>query len=172
MDETTENLDSEMEEMNEEVEETSEDATEETQTDEEKEALKAKVAELESKNKQLFERAKKNPKEPSQDLSSKDILYLAKVDVHEDDMDEVLDWAKFKKIGVKEAYESLKGVLDVKAEQRKTANASQTNAGQRGGNKVTGTQILDGVRAGRFPEDDAGIAALVAAEMAQKQAKD
>lgn len=134
----------------------------------------AKVDELEEKNKKLFERAKKAETKPTQkegELSNKDILYLAKAEIHEDDMDEVLDWAKFKKISVKEAHESLKGTLEQRNEQRKTALASQTNAGQRGGNKTTPSQILESAKAGRFPEDDAGIAALVAAEIAQKTGK-
>ncbi len=134
----------------------------------------AKAKELEEKNKQLFERLKKNEtKTPSKEpeLSNKDILYLAKANVHEDDIDEVLDWAKFKKVSVKEAHESLKSVLSVRAEERKTAQATHTTTASRGGAKVDAAQLVANASQGKLPEDDAGIAALVAAEMAVKTQK-
>ena len=163
-----------------EVQETTD--TEETEQNDELSAdaiaeLKAK-AEVSSQN---FERAKKAEEElkalklkaPSKEngLDNKDILYLAKADIHEDDMDEVLEYAKFKKLPVKEAHKLLEDMLSVRSEQRKTAQASNTGASQRGASKVDGSTLIQNASKGRLPEDDAGIEALVAAEMAQKTQK-
>jgi hypothetical protein len=154
-----------------EVLETTEKVAEETtETPEELTAeqiaeLKAKAAkadELEKKNKQLFERAKKaeTEKAPLQEegLSNRDVLYLAKADVHEDDVDEVLDWAKFKKISVAYAHKQLKATLDVRAEQRKSASASHTKGGARGTSKTTGEDLLrKAERTGEVPETAEGM---------------
>ncbi len=65
----------------------------------------------------------------------------------------------------------MKDVLAVRDEQRKTANASVTGPSNRGGSKIDGATLLSEASKGKLPEDQAGIDALVAAEMAQKQAK-
>ena len=157
-----------------EVLETTETGEETVQTpDAEKEQLKRDKAELELKNKQLFERAKKAEGKEAKDdgLSSKDVIFLAKHDIHEEDVEEVTELASLKKISVAEAYNYLKPVLDVREEQRRTANATQVKGGQRGVTKVTDEQILSKASAGQLPEDDAGIAALVEAEINQKARK-
>lgn len=137
-------------------------------------AKAAKADELEEKNKQLFERVKKGEqKVPSKDseIANKDILYLAKADINEDDVNEILEWSKFKKVSVKEAHEALKPMLSVRNEQRKTAAATNTNTSARGGSKIDGATLLQNASAGKLPDDDAGIAALVAAEMEAKTRK-
>jgi hypothetical protein len=130
----------------------------------------AKADELEQKNKQLFERLKKQPEpkpkpEPAQDgLSTRDVVYLAKADIHDDDVDEVLDYAKLKGISVGKAHEYLKPVLDVRKEQRTTASAANTGPARRGASKATAEALLDNARAGKLPESDDDIARLVAAQ--------
>lgn len=116
------------------------------------------------------EKAGKTPKE-TENLDNKDIVYLAKADIHEEDTDEVLDFAKIKKISVREAHEYLKPVLAVRDEQRKTALATNTTTSQRGGSKIDGSTLLQNASKGKLPEDEAGIEALVAAEIAQKTRK-
>lgn len=156
--------------------ETTEEETEQLSAEQIAE-LKEKAAErdeLVEKNKQLFERVKKGEqKVPSKEteIANKDILYLAKADINEDDVNEVLEWAKFKKVSVKEAHEALKPILQVRAEQRKTAEAAHTGTSTRGGNKLDGEQLLRNASTGKLPQDDAGIEALVAAEIAAKTRK-
>ena len=125
------------------------ETSEPTPTPEEIAGWKAKAAEadeLASKNKQLFERLEKAkaqaPSKTTGELSSKDILFLAQNPVHEEDIDTVLDWAKFKKIPVTEAYKQMKSVLDVNAETRKSAEAINTKGGARGTAKVSPADLL------------------------------
>lgn len=105
-------------------------------------------------------------------LSNKDILFLAKADIHEDDMDEVLDWAKFKKVAVSEAYKQMKDVLDVRTEQRKTAQATQTRGGARGASKVSGEDLLSKAeKTGEVPTTDEGMSELFLARQARRHGK-
>lgn len=157
------------------VEETTEN-TEEKLSPEELKTLRekaAKVDDLEEKNKQLYERTKKaEAKAPLQTdgLSSKDVLFLAKADVHADDIDEVLDWAKFKKVSVADAYKQLKGVLDVKAEHRRTAQITQTDGGRRGTTKVTGEDLLrKAEESGEVPDTVEGMRQMSQARLARRK---
>ena len=75
-------------------------------------------------------------------LSQNDVLYLAKAEIHEDDMAEVVDYAKLKKISVKDAHAFMKPILDVHAEERRTANATDTRRGARGSSQVSGADLL------------------------------
>src|SRR3990167_9936467 len=180
--ENIENLDSSNEEL-------SEESAQETSPE---------IEALKEQNKQLFARAKKaegftlkdgkwvkelklepklEPKpevkkepEAGQGLSSKDILYLAKADVKEDEIDTVLEWAKFKNISVKDAHGELKGVLETKAEKRRSAQVTQTK-GARGAFAPTAEDLLSQASQGQLPETDEGIEALAVAEMARKIAQ-
>ena len=139
------------------------------------------VEALKETNKQLYERAKKaetalkevkaqKPVEKAEvksELSNKDFLYLAKADVHEDDVDIVLEWAKFKGVDVKQAHKDMKPILDTKAEERKSAQATQTK-GSRGASKPTHDEVLSQASQGNLPEKDADIESLAAARMASK----
>lgn len=158
-------------------EEVAEETTEENSelTAEQIAELKAKAAkadELEGKNKQLFERLKKaetKPDHSKSDLSQTDVLYLAKADIHEEDIQEVLDWAKFKGVNIREAHKQLKDTLAVREEQRKTAAASHTKGGQRGTSKVSGDDILRKAETtGEVPDSNEGLNKLFEARMAQR----
>lgn len=108
------------------------------------------VATLKEQNKKLFARAKKaegfefkdgkwvkpvvdkKPEtkvEPSQELSAKDALLLAKANVDLEDVDEVIDFAKYRKITIAEALQNntLRAILTDSQEKRKTALATQTS---------------------------------------------
>ena len=177
MEEEIENLDSQIEEGDNSVQE-------ESQVD---------VEALKEQNKQLFARAKKAEgftlkegkwvKEPKpepkkeipeakgqENLANKDILYFAKADIHEDDIDTVLDWARFKNIGVKEAHSELKAVLATKAEERKSAQVTQTR-GSRGSTTPTAQDLIARAHKGVLPEKDEDIEALAAGEMALRIAE-
>ena len=100
-------------------------------------------------------------------LANKDILYFAKADIHEDDIDTVLEWAKFKNIGVKEAHAELKAVLSTKEEERRSAQVTQTR-GARGSTAPTAQDLIAKARKGNLPEKDEDIEALAEAEMQMK----
>jgi hypothetical protein len=88
------------------------------------------------------------------DLSPKDIFALNKADVHEDDLDEILEFAEFKKITVAEALKSgtLKAILSDRAETRKTAAATSKKNVRPGNKKLSSDQILEQAKAGNIPE--------------------
>ena len=150
------------------------EAADEAPTAEEIAELRTKAAkadELEAKNKQLYERAKKaetatkaEPQASQNGLSTKDVVYLAKADIHDDDVDEVLDYAKLKGISVGKAHEFLKPILAVRTEQRATASAANTSSVRRGASKATGETLLENAKAGKLPDSDDDIARLVAAQ--------
>lgn len=136
-----------------------------------------KRADLADNYKKRAEKAEKEakaskPKAPSQDdLSSRDVLYLAKADIHEDDLQEVLDTAKQKGITMSDAHKYLKPILDVRQQERTTALATQTGRGMRGANKTSGEDLLrKAERTGEVPTDDAGLRALAEARLARKKA--
>lgn len=156
---------------------TSEEQTETTEpqvetTEETPEELKerlAKAEELANNYKTRAEKAEAKAKEtkPKQDgLSTSDVIFLAKTDIHEDNLDEVIEWAKFKKVPVSEAYKQLKPKLDVEAEIRRTQQATQTKGSPRGTNKVTGEELLaQAQRTGEIPDDAEGMQALFQARL-------
>ena len=153
---------------------------------------------LKEQNKKLFARAKKaegftlkedgkwvkepkketkpepkreNPEAKVQEgLTNKDILYFAKADIHEDDIDTVLEWSKFKNISVKEAHNELKAVLATKSEERRSAQATQIR-GARGATASTAQDLISNARKGILSEKDEDIEALAMAEMALKIAE-
>lgn len=143
------------------------------ETPEEKIArLESANAELDEKNKKLYARTKEaesTVKSAKNDLSNKDLLFLAKTDLVEEDVDEVLEWSKFKKIPVAEAYKQLKPKLDVAAEQRKTAQAVQTGS-PRGTIKNTGADILKKAEStGEVPETSEGMTAMLQARLDRRR---
>lgn len=81
---------------------------------------------------------------PSQ-LSVKDIKALQ--DVHEEDVDDILDYAKFKKITIAEAKNAptIKSLLKVRQEERKTAEATSVTTQKRGSSANTAEVLLNRV---------------------------
>lgn len=142
------------------------------QTDEEREELQRKIAELEKKNRQLFERAKKQEvkrEEPA--LSAKDLLALQGASVSEDDLDEVIDFARYKKVSISEALktQTLKTILAERAEERRTAQATETKS-PRGIAKQTGEDLLRKAEAtGEVPLTQKGLEDLVMARLMRKK---
>lgn len=129
--------------------------------------------ELEKKNKQLFERAKQSEakaKEAQGSLSAEDIVALR--DVHEDDIPTLQKWAKNEGISLAEARKDkdLQIILNARAEERRTAAATQTTGGSRGAKKPSGEDLLDkAIRTNELPDDDEGMAAIAAARQHKKK---
>lgn len=156
------------------VPETTEESTPEVEEEETLESVKDKLAKAQeiAENQRIrAEKAEKKSKENpmgTPDLSTKDVLFLAKADIHEDDMDDVLEWAKFKKVPVSEAYKQLKGTLEARKEERKTAEVANIATTRRSAPKVDGTAILERAKAGSLPDDDESIAKLMEARLRNK----
>lgn len=166
-----ENLDSTNEEasneefVDEAVEDASDEATEETDTSvskEEYEKLKKEKDELyiQLKKAKAAKEQSKAEAPTRGELSTKDVLYLAKADIHEDDMDEVLDWSKFKKVSVNEAHKQLKGVLRERDEERKTASATNTGTARRASSKISDDALTEKASKGELPDSEDEMARL------------
>lgn len=150
------------------------------------------VESLTEKNKQLFARAKraegfelkdgkwvkkaniakKPDAAPSQNtLTPEDTVAFMNAKIHEDDVNEVIEWAKFKKISIKEALKSpiLKATLAEKTEHRATAAAANVGKGRKGSTQATGEELLSKTRrTGELPGTDEGIEKLVEARRPSK----
>lgn len=142
--------------------------------------LRRKAAErddFETKNKQLYERAKKaETKAPSNDsdLSPRDVVLLMENKVAAEDIDDVVQAAAILKKPLAEALKSnvVRTLLAEKAEERRTANATQTRTTARGSSKVSGEELLAKAEStGEVPDTDEGMAALVAARQARNNRK-
>lgn len=143
------------------------------QVDEEKESMKARLEELEKKNKQLYERVKKaesSSKKNDDAISNKDLLYLAKADIPAEDVDEVVTYAKKMGVDIQTAHQFYSPILKERAEERKTAAATQTR-GARGTAKTTPEDLLQRVERGQdFNPTDDNLRALAEARMARRTA--
>lgn len=98
-------------------------------------------------------------------LSSVDTIALTRADVPTEDIQIVIDYAKFKGISIQEALASsvVKAELAEKAEER-TVEEAQAGGGQRrGAPKREGDALLEDARQGNLPDTDEGIAELTRA---------
>lgn len=133
--------------------------------------IRAEKAEAELKKLKKPEPAKEEKETPKNDgMSLKDIRALQ--DVADEDVDEVLDFAKYKGISVAEAKASpvVQTLLKTRTEERATANASSTGNSKKGSKRNSGTELLKNFKQGKAPESDADIAKLVEAEFRAKRA--
>lgn len=142
-------------------------AEEETEEEVDWKAKAEKAEELANNYKARAEKAEKKAKSvkaeaPTSSLSTVDILALSKANIEPEDIDEVLEWANFKKISVVEALNSsvLKATLAEKSEQRKSAQAVNTGATRRGTSSVSDDRLLADAEKGIMPDSEADIARL------------
>lgn len=100
--------------------------------------------------------AKQKPTETQKQSDSViDNATLARIyDVPEEDFDEVVDMAKFKKISIAEALKlgSVKAILSEKAEFRKTAQLSNTGASRKSTTTVSDETLIANASKGIIPE--------------------
>lgn len=87
-------------------------------------------------------------------LSSIDTIAIMRANVHTDDIDEVVEYAKFKRISVPEALKStvIRGLLSEKEEFRKSEEVANTSSSRRVVNKVTPDALLKNLSKGEVPE--------------------
>lgn len=123
-------------------------------------AKATKAEELANNYKIRAEKAEKIAKQKTSETSKQadnaiDNATLARIyNIPEEDFDEVLDMAKFKKISLAEALKltSVKAILAEKAEFRKTAEVSNTGSSRRSPNTVSDDTLLANVSKGIIPE--------------------
>ena len=150
------------ENLNSETEDTEADEVDVEALQEQNKKLFARAKEAEAK---LKEKAKVLPKEapkeePKEDkerkLSDSDIITLAKANIHDDDLPEVLDYARFKNMTVAQALKSpvIQSTLSTRAEERKTAEATQTRVTKKGAKTDNTADLTRKVlEKGEFPEN-------------------
>ena len=126
-----------------------------TKLEEEKENQKKRAEKAEQKNK-----VTKQPNEGT--LSAKDLIALAKADIADEDFDEVLEYAKFKKVSIADALNSsvIKATLAEKTELRKSAGAVNTGAGRRAGVNISDEKLYADSKLGILPDSDADMERL------------
>ena len=129
------------------------------------------------KHREDAERLRTNPPKPAEvkepEFSPKDYLALIEAKVTSEDYEEVLRVAKVLGKPVSEALKdtTLKTILATRAEERATANATQTK-GARGAAPTTGESLLqEAEQKEMVPDDDAGIQKLAEARIAARQKK-
>lgn len=158
------------------------DLSEETTESESVEELKKKINTLEAQKNHWKEKANKTKDEKSEvksqskpeaesvSISAKDALLMAKFDIDIEDVDEVVDFANYRKVSIAEALKNptLKAIIKDRQEERQTAAATQTR-GPRVSPRMSDEAMLDRARQGQVPETD--IDKLTSARMAGKLKK-
>lgn len=142
------------------------DVIEETTTQDENvdvEEVKSKLAkaeELANNYKIRAEKAERLAKETKQikpevkqvsNVSTQDVMALMKANVQEEDIPEIEDYAKFKKISISEALKSntIKTFLAESQEKRNTSNATNTGNAKRSPAKITDNEIIEKAQKGQ-----------------------
>ena len=143
--------------INEEEEEVEvEEEVEDIEEDDKSLALEKKVKELEAQKLHWKKKATQPKKEEakSDGLSQKDLYALMNNKVHEDDVDDVAEYAKLKNIDIKEALQSnvIKTILREKAEERKTQEVSNTGTTRKTKTEVDADTLIAKARKGEGSE--------------------
>lgn len=96
-------------------------------------------------------------------LSVAETIALSKANVEPDDIEDIIEYAKFKKISVMDALKSpvMKATLAEKAELRKSAAAVSTGGGRRAGSgAISDERLLADAQKGILPENETDMARL------------
>lgn len=102
-------------------------------------------------------------KSATEGLSSNDVIAVINAKIPQEDIADVADYAKFKKISVAEALNDsvVKLMLADKAEQRKIAEGTATGDGKkRGSSKLSDEALLANASKGILPESDEDMSRL------------
>lgn len=170
-DENKEGAPQAQEEVTPEVTTETEEVTEEAEesTEELRERL-AKAEELANNYKTRAEKAertsKAKPPVTAESLNSKDLVAIMNAKVPEEDIDEVVEYAKYRKTSVGEILKDpiMKATLDLRAEERNTAAAANTTSGRRGSQRIPDDVLLHNASQGKMPDSPTEIARLMKAK--------
>lgn len=94
----------------------------------------------------------------------RDIIYITKADIHEDDIEAVSTYASKNDMSMREAHNYLKPIFDINNEKRKTAEATNIGSARKGATKLTGEALLAKAAKGEFPDSPEDLRRLVEAE--------
>lgn len=143
---------------------------------EEEKQSRLKAEEVAENQKIRAEKAEKKAKdvriEAKADLSSRDTIAIINARVHEDDVDEVLDYAKYKKISIAEALKSsfIKTSLAEKEELRNTAEATNTGRTRSGNSKQSGDALLSKAKkTGELPDREEDLDTMLESRYTKKK---
>ncbi len=105
-------------------------------------------------------RVEKKSSVKPQGMTPADVFVLVKANVPEEDIEDVTEYATFKKISIKEALQTnfVKSLLSDKAEERATAEATHTGSARRSLSKKSTANILDDASRGVLPDDPTQLA--------------
>jgi hypothetical protein len=158
--------------------ENTEETVEETQEEsvEEIKARLAKAEELATNYKVRAEKAEKLAKtvkpetKQESNVSTKDLYALSKANVAEEDISEIEEYAKFKRISISEALKSptMKAILKEKEENRTVNNASNVGTVRRSSSKVSDDVLMDKASRNELPENESDITRLIKARKGLK----
>lgn len=162
-------------------EETTDESGVNSDESEDTEFLKKKIATLEAQKNHWKQKAtkpetkvteKKETVAKSNDsLPIEDTIALHRSNIHEDDISEVLRYAKFQGISVREALKSnvVKSLLATKEESRRVAEATNTGASRRTSAKSSEESLLSKAEKGELPSSDEDIKRLAEARFLSKK---
>ena len=128
----------------------------------ENQKIRAEKAERELKK---FRESKPEKKqEETQGISQKDLIALFRADVHEDDIDDIVDYAKYKNIPVSDALKSsvIKTLLCEKKEERASAQATSTKNKGVGVKASSGNELFEKAKqTGEMPDNKEDLKKLI-----------
>ena len=92
--------------------------------------------------------------EDSNNLSSVDTIAIIKANIHEDDIEEVVKVSKILGKSISETLKdaTFKTILNTREEERKTAEAANTNTAKPGIKQVSGDELKQNLSKGQVPE--------------------
>jgi len=103
------------------------------------------------------------------DISTRDVLYIAKADIPAEDLDDVLTYSKKMGVSVQEAHEFYKPILKERQEERVTASATETKSPRAGIRQQSGEDLLrKAERTNALPDTDEGLTAIFEARRARQ----
>ena len=134
---------------------------------------KVRAEKAEALAKQLKKPEEKEAPKTSEksEYSLQDIRALQ--DVHDDDVDEVVEFARFKGISITEAKKSLtvQNLLNAKKEERKTAEATNVGGSRKGSSKASAEEIHEKAMSGQVPESDEDMKKMIEHRFTPKELK-
>jgi len=108
------------------------------------------------------EKAEEKPNKPTttakkdddSNLSSVDTIAIIKANIHEDDIEEVIKASKILGKSISETLKdaTMRSILNTREEERKTAEAANTNTAKPGTKQVTGDELKQNLSKGQVPE--------------------
>ena len=104
-------------------------------------------------------------------MSTTDLYALMNAKVAEEDIQEVQEYASFKRISVAEALKSpaLKSILALAKEERDVAGATNTGPTRRQVSTQTSDSLLEDATKGKLPDSDAGLTRLAEARLERRR---